>query len=159
VPLGILLARGRANMPSPENENSSLRGLRILMVDPDGPSAKLINAILEDEGCELRVATNAKEALIAVMNFRPGLILLELVLADLPGLELVRLLKSEPSMVATTIVAVTASNGPETRRLALEAGCAEYMRKPIDALAFTARLKTILGKPFASSNAKRGIEG
>lgn len=145
-------------MASPENENRPLQGLRILVVDPDGPSAKLINVILEDEGCEVRVATNAKEALVAVMNFRPGLILQELVLSDLPGLELVRLLKSDPSMRATAIVAVTASNGPETRRLALEAGCAEYIRKPIDALAFTARLKAILGEPLASFHAKRGVD-
>ena len=138
----------------------TLKGLRILIVDPDAPSAKLIQAVLEDEGCELRVATNGKEALIAVMEFRPGLILVELVLPDLSGLDLVRLLKGDPSTTATTIVAVTASNGPERRRLALEAGCTDYVRKPIDALTFTARLKSLLGRPLGSSNptARRGAD-
>jgi two-component system OmpR family response regulator len=145
-------------MSSPDAGALSLEGLRILVIDPDAPSAKLIQAVLEDEGCQLRIASNGKEALIAVMHFRPELVLLELVLSDLAGLDFVRLLKSDPSTLATTIVAVTASNGPETRRLALEAGCADYVRKPIDALSFTARLKSLSGKPLVASNTKRGFD-
>lgn len=143
---------------SPENASRPLQGLRILLVDPDALSTKLIQVILEDEDCELRVAVNAQEALVAIMNFRPGLILLELVLSDLPGLDLVRLLKGEPSTATTPIVAVTAANGPETRRLALEAGCIDYVRKPIDALAFRARLSSLLGKPLGTPIANRGLD-
>jgi DNA-binding response OmpR family regulator len=134
--------------------------MRILIVDGDAPSAKLIEAVLEPERCHLRVARTAKEALIAVMEFRPELMLVELSMPDLPGLDLIRLLKADTSTAAMTIVAVTASNGPETQRLASLAGCADYIRKPIDVLTFAARLKSVLGTLFGPSiTASKRSEG
>lgn len=123
----------------------ALKGLRVLVIDGDLASAKLIQAVLDDEGCDMRIASAGKEALVAVLAFKPELILIELVLSELEGLDFVRLVKGNVATSATTIVAVTALNGPETRRLALEAGCADYVRKPISALTFAARLKSLLG--------------
>ncbi|MDF3071279.1 MAG: pleD 7 [Polyangiaceae bacterium] len=143
----------RSDTPSP------LKDRRILIIDGDPASAKLIQAVLEGEGCHLRVASTGKEALIAVLAFRPELILIELAVSDLTGLDLVRLVKGDVSTSATVIVAVTALNGPETRRRALEAGCADYVRKPIAALTFAARLKSLLGQALGSdTTSNRGID-
>ena len=140
--------------------SSPLQDIRILIVDSDPPSARLLQAVLEQEGCVFQVATQGAEALTAVSEFGPNLVLLELVLPDMPGLDLVRALKASPAASNVVMLAVTASNGPETRRLALEAGCVDYVRKPIDALSFTARLAMHLGKHVESAGATnpRGSE-
>jgi len=151
----------REGMPSElEPATQSLRGAPILIVDSDGPSGRLICAILEDEGCELRVATSGAEALVMVEQRMPRIVLVELKQPDMDGLELVRALKSRCSPWNIVIVAVTTSNGAETKRLALEAGCTDYVRKPIDALSFAARLQSLLGRQLeaAQPNGKRGPE-
>lgn len=138
-------------MSGPEGTAPLLKDLRILVIDSDGPSARLICAILEDEGCALRIASNGHEALEMVEELKPTLVVTELLLPDFDGLALVRALKGHPLTSNAPILAVTASNGPETRRSALEAGCTDYVRKPIDALSFTARLKSLLGRHVESS--------
>lgn len=138
----------------------SPKDIRILIIDSDPPSRRLMQAVLEQEGCELRSASSGREALALVGEYRPTLVLLELVLPDVSGIELVRRLKSDALTRNAVIVAVTALNGPETQRAALEAGCADYIRKPIDALSFAARLLSHLGRHVesAKSTAEGGSE-
>lgn len=125
---------------------SCLKNIRILVVDGDQPSAKLVQAVLEHEGCELRTAENGKDALALALSFRPHLVLTELVLNDLRGLDLIRMIRADAALSNAVIVAVTASNGPETKRRVLEAGGGGYIRKPIDALSFAAQLASHLGR-------------
>lgn len=128
-----------------------LKSVRILVVDGDRPSAKLIQAVLEQEGCQLRVAESAKDALELGRSFEPHLVLTELVLKDLSGADLLKLFRADPSLRNAVIVAVTASNGPETKRLVLEVGGGGYIRKPIDALSFAAELASHLGRHVESA--------
>lgn len=127
-------------------DEARLKDLRILVVDEDQPSAKLVQAVLEHEGCELRIAANGMDALALAPSFRPHLVLTELVFEGLSGLDLIARFKADPALVNAVIVAVTASNGPETKRRVLEAGGAGYIRKPIDALSFAAQLASHLGR-------------
>jgi len=107
--------------------------------------------------CEVR---RLVKAIAVARDFPPEIVLLELVLPDLEGLDVVRVLKADAATRNAVIVAVTASNGPETRPLVLEAGCRDYVRKPIDALLFSARLKSHLGRKVEPSKpaSERGPE-
>lgn len=139
-----------------ERVSPPLQGLQILVVDADAPSTRLIQAVLEDQGCALRVAATGQIALAMSGEVKPDIVLLELTLPDVSGFELVRLLKGNAATSNAVIVAVTASNGPETRRAVLEAGCTDYVRKPIDVLTFSARLQSYLGRPVESAGATSG---
>jgi two-component system cell cycle sensor histidine kinase/response regulator CckA len=107
-----------------------LRGLRVLVVEEDPASAKLLNVLLSVEGAHVKTVYNAEEAAIAVETFNPHVIVLELVLPFMSGLLFAQRLKSNPETRDILIVAVTAFNGPETERVTRNAGCAVYVRKP-----------------------------
>jgi CheY-like chemotaxis protein len=104
----------------------------ILVVDDSPANMKLLSFVLESQGYEVRTAMDANEALEVLGSFRPRLILLDIQLPGMDGLELARRLKADPSHAAVLIVAVTASAMKGDEEKAMEAGCDGYITKPID---------------------------
>jgi two-component system, cell cycle response regulator DivK len=104
----------------------------ILIVDDNAANLKLARVLLEGDGYEVRTAADAEEALNVLETFAPRLILMDIQLPGMDGLELTRRLKSERSTRQIVILALTAyaMKGDETRVLA--AGCDGYVSKPID---------------------------
>ena len=88
--------------------------------------------LLLGEGYDVRTAGDAEEALAVLATFRPRLILMDLQLPGMDGLELTRRLKADPATRDIVIVALTAyaMKGDEERARA--AGCDGYVTKPID---------------------------
>src|SRR6266545_665100 len=108
---------------------------RILMVDDHPGNLKLLSFILMKVGHEVRVAVDAAQALTVLDEFRPRLILMDLQLPGMDGLELTRRLKADAATRDIIVLAVTAyaMKGDEER--ALGAGCDGYITKPIDTRA------------------------
>lgn len=107
----------------------------VLVVDDNPTNLKLIAYLLQAKGYEVRTAADADAALEVVRTSRPALILMDLQLPGMDGLELTRLLKSQPETRAIVILAVTAyaMKGDEERARA--AGCDGYIPKPVDTRA------------------------
>jgi CheY-like chemotaxis protein len=105
---------------------------RILMVDDHPGNLKLLSFILTKVGYEVRVAVDAAQALSVLEEFRPRLILMDLQLPGMDGLELTRRLKANPAHRDVVIVAVTASAMKGDEQRAKQAGCDGYITKPID---------------------------
>ncbi len=107
-------------------------GEPILIVDDNPVNLKLARVLLASEGYTVRTATNAEEALAALAEFHPRLILMDIQMPGMDGLELTRRLKADPATTDIAVVAVTAyaMKGDEERARA--AGCDEYVVKPID---------------------------
>jgi two-component system cell cycle response regulator DivK len=107
-------------------------GAAVLIVDDNAVNLKLARVTLLTEGYDVRTAGDAEEALSALETFRPRLILMDIQLPGMDGLELTRRLKSDPATREITILALTAyaMKGDEARML--EAGCDGYVTKPID---------------------------
>ncbi|MEO6953882.1 MAG: response regulator [Polyangia bacterium] len=118
--------------------------LPILIVEDDPAGAKLLAVVLADEGCPVRVAHTAEEALLILRSYRPRAILLDLVLPTMSGVMLAGLVRQDPVHHDVPIIAVTSLNGAMGERIALEAGCTAYVRKPVDALEFFPLLLTHL---------------
>jgi CheY-like chemotaxis protein len=116
----------------------------ILIVDDDPQSAKMLGVLLRIEGCDIRIARTAEEALEALHDFAAEVVLVELVLRGASGFTLVEQLRALPAGASLTILAVTSLNGDDARQRALAAGCDDYLRKPIDALTFMETLHRIL---------------
>lgn len=123
-------------------------GIPILIVDDDVPSVELLRVVLEPAGFEVRAARTAEDALEAMRSFHPRAIVIDLILPLMSGLLLAQTLKADPATADIVLVAVTAFNGREAERLAHDAGCALYMRKPIDPVSFAdALLGALRGAP------------
>ena len=117
-----------------------MAGEPILIVDDNAQNLKLARVILSSEGYQVRTAVDAEDALTILESFAPRVILMDLQLPRMDGLALTRHLKSDPRRRDIVIIAVTAyaMKGDDDR--ALEAGCDDYMSKPIDAQALSAMI-------------------
>jgi two-component system, cell cycle response regulator DivK len=117
----------------------------ILVVDDNPTNLKLARVLLAGEGYQVRGAENAEQALVVLETFTPRVILMDLQLPGIDGLELTRRLKADPARRDICVIAVTAyaMKGDEERALA--AGCDGYVAKPIDPDALLALIGRLLG--------------
>src|SRR5437660_890608 len=104
----------------------------ILIVDDNAQNLKLAKVILEGEGYEVRTAIDAEDALRILESFTPLLILMDLQLPRMDGLELTRRLKADPACREIVIIALTAYAMKGDDEKAFAAGCDGYISKPID---------------------------
>ena len=107
----------------------------ILIVDDNPVNLKLVRILLVGEGYEVRTAADAEEALQVLKESTPRLILMDVQLPGIDGLELTRRLKTDPATRDIKILGLTAyaMKGDEEKILA--AGCDGYIAKPIDTRA------------------------
>lgn len=112
-----------------------MAGAPILIVDDNPLNLKLTQVALTVEGYQVRTATDAAEALAVLGSYRPRLILMDLQLPGMDGLELTRRLKADPATHEIRIVAITAFAMKGDEQKALAAGCDGYIAKPIDVRA------------------------
>jgi CheY-like chemotaxis protein len=104
----------------------------ILVVDDNPANRRLAQAVLEGVGHDVHGVPDAETAVEAVASLHPTLILMDIQLPGLDGLELTRRLKADPATREIVIVATTAYAMPGDELKATEAGCDAYMTKPID---------------------------
>ena len=117
-----------------------MAGEPILIVDDNAQNLKLARVILSSEGYQVRTAVDAEDALTIIESFAPRVILMDLQLPRMDGLALTRHLKRDPRRRDIIIIAVTAYAMKGDDDKALEAGCDDYMSKPIDAQALSAMI-------------------
>ena len=110
-------------------------GERILIVDDNPTNLKLIAYLVRASGYEVETASDADSAVAAINAKHPQLILMDLQLPGIDGLELTRRLKGDPATRDIKIIAVTAYAMKGDEEKALSAGCDGYVTKPIDTRA------------------------
>jgi two-component system, cell cycle sensor histidine kinase and response regulator CckA len=122
-----------AQKPAAAHRNAPGRGRTVLLVDDDPIQRKLSLAHLSDAGFEVQTTTNAAEALTMALELRPAVILSDVLLGDLDGFTLCRLLRSEPALSGVPIVLVSAQFQEEAdRKLALAVGASALVERSFD---------------------------
>ncbi|TMF99014.1 MAG: response regulator [Chloroflexi bacterium] len=116
----------------------------ILVVEDNEANQMLARAVLELEGYAVEVAGSAAEAFDVLGARRPDLILMDVQLPGEDGLSATRRLKADPATAPIPVVALTAHAMTGDRDLALNAGCAGYIAKPIDTRTFGAQVREFL---------------
>ena len=118
----------------------------VLIVDDNPMNMKLVRVLLTGEGYEVRTAADALEALDILKEWRPLLILMDIQLPGIDGLELTRRLKADSATDQIIIIGLTAyaMKGDEERILA--AGCDAYIAKPIDTRTLPGVIATLIEK-------------
>jgi CheY-like chemotaxis protein len=115
-------------------------GEPILIVDDNAANLKLARILLEGEGYEVRIATDAEDAIHLLATFLPRLILMDIQLPGMDGLELTRRLKADAATRDIVILALTAYAMKGDEEKARAAGCDGYIAKPIDIDALPNRI-------------------
>jgi CheY-like chemotaxis protein len=103
-----------------------------LIVDDNPTNLKLVTYLVKSHGHEVATAGDAESALAAITTQRPTVILMDLQLPGIDGLELTRRLKADPTTRSIPIIALTAYAMKGDLEKALAAGCDDYVTKPID---------------------------
>ena len=109
-----------------------MAGEPFLIVDDNAANLKLARVLLSGEGYEVRTAGDAEQALELLESFCPRLILMDLQLPGMDGLELTRRLKADPTRRDIAVIALTAYAMKGDEEKARAAGCDGYVTKPID---------------------------
>ena len=117
---------------------------RILIVDDNEANRDILEARLGAQGYELLQAADGEEALSAARQYLPDLILLDVMMPKLDGIEVCRRLKGDATLPFMPIILVTAKADSKDVVSGLEAGADEYLTKPIDQTALVARIKSVL---------------
>lgn len=104
----------------------------VLIVEDNERNMRLMRLMLRPLDCHLHEATSGTEALTLLERVTPDLILMDIQLPDIDGLEITRRIRLEEHLRATPIVALTAYAMPGDREMFLEAGCTDYVAKPIE---------------------------
>ena len=115
---------------------------RVLVVDDETNITDLVATALRYEGFEVEVAGSGHEALSAATSFRPELIVLDVMLPDLDGFEVVRRLRSQATRVP--IVFLTARDATEDKVTGLTLGGDDYVTKPFSLEELVARVRAVL---------------
>jgi adenylate cyclase len=117
---------------------------RILVVDDTPANVHILKLRLAAQGYDVLTAADGEEALAAARESQPDLILLDVMMPKVDGLEVCRQLRADPSFPFTPIIMVTAKADPKDVVAGLEAGGDEYLTKPVDQIALVARVKSML---------------
>ena len=117
---------------------------RILVVDDNETNRDILVTRLEAHGYQTLQAADGEEALREVTQHRPDVVLLDVMMPNLDGLEACRRLKSDRAVAFTPVILVTAKAATQDIVAGLDAGADEYLTKPIDQAALVARVRSAL---------------
>jgi len=124
-----------------------LEEMRVLVVDDDPPSVKMISFLLREEGYTVLTADNGQTALDLVKDEEPDLIILDVMMPHVDGLEVCRRLRRQ--MVDVPIIILSAKGETSDRVVGLELGADDYLSKPFEPAELLARVKAILRRTEA----------
>lgn len=113
-----------------DHKKQSSRSPLILVVEDHDDSLLLLSYALELLGCKYICQNDSKTTLLVAKEYQPDLILLDILLPGLNGIQIVQHLKSEPLTLHIPVVAVTALAGKEQKQRILHAGFNDYLSKP-----------------------------
>ncbi len=117
---------------------------RVLVVDDILANVRLLEAKLSAEYFEVVTAMNGLDALDAVVRTKPDIILLDVMMPGIDGIEVCKRIKSNPLTQHIPIVMVTALDQPEDRVRGLEAGADDFLTKPVNDISLFSRIKSLV---------------
>ena len=121
----------------------------ILVVDDQPINVQLLKRKLEREGIRVTPAYNGLEALEVVKKEKPDLILLDVMMPDMDGIEVCQRLQANEDTRGIPVMVLTAKGDEDNEVRVFELGADDFITKPFRARALSARLEAVLGRPRA----------
>ena len=122
----------RPREPATPETLAPVRRLRVLVVDDQTDMADVMAVLVQMLGHDARAAYDGKSGLTAARQDRPDVIFVDIGMAGMSGYEFARLVRQDPVLASTHLVAVTGYGRPEDRERAREAGFDRHLTKPVD---------------------------
>ena len=119
---------------------------RVMVVDDEEDLLDFVTVVLEEAGFEVLAALTGHEALQILYREKPDLILLDVMMPDLDGMELLKILKVEESTASIPVAMLTAKVEPKDKVAALQEEAIDYICKPFTPAELVERIRTILGR-------------
>jgi len=117
--------------------------LQILVVDDSITNVVLLNAVLSEEGYKVQTAFNVPDALKLIASEKPDLVLLDLNIPLVSGIEMVKNMKSDDTMKNIPVIIVTGYGDQNKQKMLYSFGIHDYIEKPIDIDILLAKINTI----------------
>jgi two-component system alkaline phosphatase synthesis response regulator PhoP len=133
------------------------KAYKILLVDDDADILELLEYNLLKENFLLAKAVNGKEAISVAKSFQPHLIIMDVMMPEMDGIEAARQIKSNPEFKNTLILFLTARGEEYTEIAAFESGATDYVVKPIKLRALISRINALLTREAAVPESKNDI--
>jgi len=125
---------------------------RILIIDDEEDIRELLDYNLAREGYKILLASDGNEGLKVIRDQKPDLIILDLMLPGLDGLDVCRIVKNDKNLMNIPIIMLTAKGDEEDIIIGLELGADDYITKPFSIYILIARIKTVFRRIESESN-------
>ena len=130
-------------MHSPSTE-VDISGSRVLVADDNQQNRELLEAILSEEDYVVLMSTDGQHTMEVVEQQQPDLILLDIMMPRMSGYEVCQAIKSNEETRAIPVLIVTALNEMGDIEKAVDAGCDDFLTKPVNALELKTRVRSLL---------------
>ena len=119
---------------------------KILIADDNENIREALTYLLEDEGYSLHIAKDGAETLKKVKEFRPDVLLLDVMMPEVNGYDVCRSIKNDPDLKSIYVIMLTAKGQAAEQERGREAGADEYVVKPFSPMDIRSKIMNILGK-------------
>jgi len=119
---------------------------KILLVDDDPNTTQLLEMILSNDGYQVLSVNNSQETLSTALGFSPDLILLDLMMPVVDGIETCKILRATPGFEKTPVFFFTAVGDIDHKVAAYEAGASDFFTKPIHPAELRMKIKALVNK-------------
>lgn len=127
---------------------------RVLVIDDEPINHQLVAHALATLQCELHFAENGKTGISQARSLRPDVIITDVMMPDITGYEVTRILRREPQFAATPILVLTAQSGLQDKLKSFEAGADDHLIKPFDAAELAVRVASLLRRAEAVKSSR-----
>ncbi len=114
---------------------------KVLIVDDDRTNLKILTKIVESQGYETENASGGNEALSLLETLTPDLILLDIMMPDINGIEVCKKLQQDPRLSDIPVIMVTGDTDVETLKKSFDAGATDFVSKYVNRVEFAARIR------------------
>jgi len=145
---------------SRQSDRLRMADTRILVVEDEQPIRDLIAFGLRRAGCDVALAEHSQAALASIGDRRPDLVLVDWMLPDMSGIELVRVLRRDANTRDIPVMMLTARGEEADKVAGLESGADDYVTKPFSARELIARIQAVLRRSAPVGDSERvDVEG
>src|SRR4030095_16389004 len=127
---------------------------RILVIDDEPINHQLVSRALVSLQCEMHFAENGKNGISQARSLKPDLIITDVMMPDITGCEVTRILRREPQFAATPILVLTAQSGLQDKLRSFEVGADDHLTKPFEAAELVGRVASLLRRAEAVKSSR-----
>ena len=132
---------------------------RILVIDDEPINHQLVAHALVSLQCELHFAENGKSGISQARSLKPDIIITDVMMPDVTGYEVTRILRREPQFAATPILVLTAQSGLQDKLKSFEVGADDHLTKPFEAAELVVRVTSLLRRVEAVKSSRVEMPG